>query len=78
MKFPPQALLVFATLLWGGNFVIGRAVAGDIPPITLAFLRWIVAFIIFFPIAYRRTKNEWPLLKKHIGAVLVLALTGVQ
>lgn len=77
MKFPPQALLVLATLLWGGNFVIGRAVAGDIPPITLAFLRWIVAFIIFFPIAYRRTKNEWPLLKKHIGAVLVLALTGV-
>lgn len=77
MKFPPQALLVLATLLWGGNFVIGRAVAGDIPPITLAFLRWIVAFIIFFPIAYRRTKNEWPMLKKHIGAIIVLALTGV-
>lgn len=77
MKFPPQALLVFATLLWGGNFVIGRAVAGDIPPITLAFLRWIVAFIIFFPIAYSRTKKEWPMLKKHFGAVLILALTGV-
>ncbi|MER2127270.1 DMT family transporter [Solibacillus sp.] len=77
MIFPPQALLVFATLLWGGNFVIGRAVAGDIPPITLAFLRWIVAFIIFFPIAYSRTKKEWPMLKKHFGAVLILALTGV-
>lgn len=77
MKFPPQALLVFATLLWGGNFVIGRAVAGDIPPITLAFLRWVVAFLIFFPIAYSRTKKEWPLLKKHFGAVLILALTGV-
>lgn len=77
MKFPPQALLVFATLLWGGNFVIGRAVAGDIPPITLAFLRWIVAFIIFFPIAYSRTKKEWPMLKKHFGAVIILALTGV-
>ena len=77
MKFPPQALLVFATLLWGGNFVIGRAVAGDIPPITLAFLRWIVAFIIFFPIAYSRTKKEWPMLIKHFGAVLILALTGV-
>ena len=50
MKFPPQLLLVLATLLWGGNFVIGRAVAGDIPPITLAFLRWCVAFIIFLPL----------------------------
>ena len=77
MKFPPQALLVFATLLWGGNFVIGRAVAGDIPPITLAFLRWIVAFIVFFPIAYSRTKKEWAMIKQHIGAVVILALTGV-
>lgn len=77
MKFPPQALLVFATLLWGGNFVIGRAVAGDIPPITFAFLRWLVAFIIFLPIAYHRTKNEWPMLKQNFGAVILLALTGV-
>lgn len=77
MKFPPQILLILATVLWGGNFVIGRAVAGDIPPITLAFLRWIVAFIVFCPIAFSRTKKEWPMLKKHFGAVLVLSLTGV-
>lgn len=77
MKFPPQLLLILATLLWGGNFVIGRAVSGDIPPITLAFLRWIVAFLVFFPIAYQRTKKEWPALRQHWGAVIVLALTGV-
>ena len=77
MKFPPQLLLILATLLWGGNFVIGRAVSGDIPPITLAFLRWIVAFLVFFPIAYNRTKKEWPALKQHWSAVIVLALTGV-
>lgn len=77
MKFPPQLLLILATLLWGGNFVIGRAVSEDIPPITLAFLRWIVAFLIFFPIAYQRTKKEWPALRQHWGVVIVLALTGV-
>ena len=77
MKFPPQLLLVLATVLWGGNFVIGRAVAGNIPPITLAFLRWIVAFIVFFPIAFSRTKKEWHMLKKHFGIVLILAFTGV-
>lgn len=77
MKFPPQLLLLLATLLWGGNFVIGRAISGDIPPITLAFLRWIVAFLIFFPITYRRTKKEWPILKQHWGIVLILAFTGV-
>ncbi|MDM5230361.1 EamA family transporter [Lysinibacillus pakistanensis] len=50
MKIPPYVLLMLATLLWGGNFVIGRAVSGDIPPLTLAFLRWCVAFIVFFPL----------------------------
>ena len=77
MKFPPQLLLVLATLLWGGNFVIGRAVAGDIPPITLAFLRWCVAFIVFLPIAYSRVKREWHMIKANWPAVIVMAITGV-
>ena len=77
MKIPPQLLLILATLLWGGNFVIGRAISGDIPPITLAFLRWIVAFLVFFPIVYRRTKTEWSILKQHWVIVLILAFTGV-
>ena len=77
MKLPPQLLLILATILWGGNFVIGRAVTGDIPPITLAFLRWCTAFIVFLPIAYSRTKKEWSMLKAHWPIVLVLAFTGV-
>ena len=77
MKFPPQLLLVLATLLWGGNFVIGRAVAGDIPPITLAFLRWCVAFIVFLPIAYSSVKREWHMIKANWPAVIVMAITGV-
>lgn len=77
MKFPPQALLVLATILWGGNFVIGRAVTGDIPPITLAFLRWCVAFVVFLPIAYPYIKKDWPKLKAHWSIVCILALTGV-
>ena len=77
MKFPPQLLLVLATLLWGGNFVIGRAVTGDIPPITLAFLRWCVAFIVFLPIVYSRVRHEWPMIKANWPAVIVMAITGV-
>ncbi|KOY82295.1 DMT family transporter [Lysinibacillus macroides] len=77
MKIPPYVLLLLATLLWGGNFVIGRAVSDDIPPLTLAFLRWCVAFMVFLPIAYRSLKREWPLLKEHWLIVLILSLTGV-
>jgi len=29
---PPYLLLALATLFWSGNFVLGRAVSGRIPP----------------------------------------------
>ena len=77
MRYPPQLLLILATLLWGGNFVIGRAVAGDIPPVTFAVIRWCLALAIFFPIAFPFLKKEWPLIKAHFGIVILLALTGV-
>ncbi|MFY3790864.1 DMT family transporter [Ureibacillus sp. MALMAid1270] len=77
MKFPPHLLLILATLLWGGNFVFGRAVTGEIPPFTLAFLRWCLAFLIFFPIAYKYTKRDWSKIRAHWPIVIVLALTGV-
>lgn len=77
MNFPPQLLLVLATILWGGNFVIGRAVAGDIPPLTLAFLRWCAAFVVFFPLVYRRTRQEWPVIQANWPAVIAMAITGV-
>lgn len=77
MKLPPYIYLVLATILWGGNFVIGRAVSGEIPPITLAFLRWCVAFLVFFPIAYKQVKADIHKFKKHWKVVLVLSITGV-
>lgn len=48
MKIPPYILLVLATLLWGGNFVIGRAVSGDIPPLTLAFFTLVCRIYYLF------------------------------
>ncbi len=77
MKIPPQLLLILATILWGGNFVIGRAVAGDIPPVTLSFLRWCVAFAVFLPFVYQRMRREWPMIRANWPAVICMALTGV-
>jgi len=73
----PYILLIIATLLWGGNFVVGRAVTEDIQPITLAFLRWCTAFLVFLPIAYKHVRKEWHLIKKNFPIVMIMALTGV-
>ena len=45
------ALLTIPPLLWAGNAVVGRLVTELVPPITLNFLRWVVAFFILLPLA---------------------------
>jgi drug/metabolite transporter (DMT)-like permease len=44
-------LLTVPPLLWAGNAVVGRMVTSLVPPITLNFLRWAIAFVILLPLA---------------------------
>jgi len=56
-------LLTTAPLLWAGNAVVGRLVHEMIPPMTLNFLRWVLAFLILLPLAWRVLRREsslWP------------------
>ena len=46
------ALLIVPPLLWAGNAVVGRMVVGLVPPVTLNFLRWVLAFLILLPLAH--------------------------
>ena len=46
------SLLVLPPMLWAGNAVVGRLVTGLVPPMTLNFLRWALAFVILLPLAW--------------------------
>ena len=65
--------LVLPPLLWASNAIVGRLAAGAIPPITLNFLRWVVAILVLLPFVWHRLKQDWPLARK---AWVVLAATG--
>ncbi len=70
------ALLTTSTLLWAGNAVVGRAVVGLVPPITLNFIRWLLAFAILLPLApwvLGRSSGLWPLWRRYA----LLGLLGV-
>jgi drug/metabolite transporter (DMT)-like permease len=45
------ALLTVPPLLWAGNAVVGRLVTDLVAPVTLNFLRWLLAFVILLPLA---------------------------
>ena len=65
--------LVLPPLLWASNAIVGRLAAGAIPPITLNFLRWVVAILVLLPFVWHRLKQDWPLARR---AWVVLAATG--
>lgn len=70
-------LLIVTTLLWAGNIVLGRLVAGHVPPIALAFVRWGGAFLILLPFAWPHLKRDWPEILRHWPIMLVLSFTGI-
>lgn len=71
-------LAVLATLIWSGNFIIARGVIKDIPPVTLAFYRWLTATIIIAPFAWKYFVAERSIIRQRFLFFLLAAATGVS
>ena len=72
----PYLLLSLTSLFWAGNIVLGRYVAGHVPPLTLSCIRWIGAFLILLPFAWAHLGRDWPVLRAHLALMVVLSATG--
>lgn len=73
----PYLLLTLTSLFWAGNLVLGRLVAGEVPPIALAFGRWVGAFLLLIGFAWPHLKRDWPQIRAHPFLLSLLSLTGV-
>lgn len=69
-------MLVAAPLLWAGNAVVGRALNTLIPPITLNFVRWLLAFALLLPLAWQVLRPGSPLWP-HWRRYALLGLLGI-
>ena len=54
----PALALALAALFWSGNFVAGRALRGHVDPVTLNFLRWLIALALIAPFVWRSTAAQ--------------------
>ncbi len=70
-------LLLIPPLLWAGNFVVGRGIHGDIPPVALTFWRWVVAACVLLPLAGGATWRARASVRREWRLLTVLALSGV-
>lgn len=75
LTLPTLGLLSIPPLLWAANVVVGRMVVDIVPPVTLNFLRWLVAFFLLLPLAAWVLRRDSPLWT-HWRRFALLGLLG--
>jgi drug/metabolite transporter (DMT)-like permease len=69
-------LLLLACACWSGNHLMGRAIAGHVPPLTITTLRWLLAAAVLYPFIRGPLARDWPVIRQHVGVLAFLSLVG--
>lgn len=72
----PVLLLTLAMLFWGGNTIAGRLAIGEVSPMVIVFLRWIIVAALMGMLMRGRLVEEWPLARPHLPAMIAMSLFG--
>jgi len=70
-------LLTLTPFFWACNWIIGRGLAAEIPPMAMTFFRWLFAILILAPIAWPHVRRDWPILRRNWKMMLALGAIGV-
>jgi len=73
----PYLLLALAPLFWSCNWIIGRALHQDVPPMGMTFFRWLIAVLILAPFAIGPLRRDWPIVRANWRVMLMLGAIGV-
>lgn len=69
-------LLTVPPMMWAGNAVVGRLLVGQVEPLTLNALRWLLALVLLLPLGWRALRHPHELWQRR-WYLAALALTGV-
>ena len=69
---------IAATIIWSGNFIVARGLIDTIPPVSLAYWRWLVAVIALTPLAIKPLITDWPIIKSNILYICITSILGVS
>jgi drug/metabolite transporter (DMT)-like permease len=73
----PRLLMLLPGLFWAGNAIVARGVAGEIPPIGLAFWRWTLAALVVLPFAWPNVRRDAKAMLASWRIMLVLSALGI-
>ncbi len=69
--------LLLMALFWGGTFIAGRILSGQVTPFSAAFLRFMIASAALLLITLRRHKKLPPVRREQWLPLLLLGLSGI-
>lgn len=69
-------MLTLTPMFWAGNFIMGRYVAGHVPPFALGNMRWVTATLLLLPFAWPHLRRDWPVVRAHLPIIIFLGLAG--
>ncbi len=72
----PGLLLTLAALFWAGNVVAGRLAVGQVAPLTLVFLRWVMVLAVLWPLYGAQVRQHWPDIRRRLFGVVLMATLG--
>ncbi len=64
-------------VIWSGNTVGSKMAAGTIAPAEISFYRWLLAALLFTPLALRPVLRNWRAIRPQLGRIAVLGLLGM-
>lgn len=74
----PRFLMLLPGLFWAGNAIVARSVAGEVPPVALAFWRWTAAAALIAPLASRHLREDIPKMLASWPVMLLLTALGIS
>jgi len=69
-------LLVLTAAMWGANGVVSRAAVGQISPMTMVTLRWLIVCAVLLPMLRGRVGPSLPTLRKRWRFIVLMAFSG--
>ena len=77
LRASPYLLLTLTPLLWSCNWIVGRALHEDVPPMALTFFRWLFAALMLAPFVVRSLPRDWPTIRASWRTMLLLGAIGI-
>jgi len=74
----PYLLIALSSLFWSGNWVIGRFLRDDLPPVAFNFWRWTLAAAILAPFVLGSLRGRWSIVRRHWIILGLLGITGAS